>query len=178
MALVAEVAAAVTPRAASVLDVGCGAGNYTLKLLERLPNLNVMLVDLSRPMLDRAMDRIRPATAGSVEAIQGDIREIDISVEQHDIILAASVLHHLRNDAQWRAVFENFYRALRSSGSIWIFDLIESSISEAQAIMWRRYGEYLTHSKDEAYRDMRPAPVGFEPPPIFWIPSKTALGAS
>ena len=106
MTLIAEVAAAVTPEAASVLDIGCGAGNYTLKLLERLPNLNVMLIDLSRPMLDRAMDRIRPATTGSVEAIQGDIREIDIGVERHDIILAASVLHHLRTDAQWRAVFE------------------------------------------------------------------------
>ena len=55
MSLIAEVAAAVTPKATSVLDVGCGAGNYTLKLLERLPNLNVTLIDLSRPMLDRAV---------------------------------------------------------------------------------------------------------------------------
>ena len=104
-------------------------------------------------MLDRAMDRVRPLTTGNVEAIQGDIREIDIGVERHDIILAASVLHHLRNDGQWRAVFKKFYRALWRGGSIWLFDLIESSIPEAQAIMWRRYGEYLTQAKDEAYRD-------------------------
>ena len=128
MAIIAEVAAAVTPQAASVLDIGCGAGNYTLKLLERLPNLNVMLIDLSRAMLDRAMERIRPATTGTVEASQGDIREIDIGGERHDIILAASVLHHLRSDAQWRTVFEKFYRALRPGGAIWVFDLIESSI--------------------------------------------------
>src|SRR5262245_31970326 len=31
MALVAEAAAATTPQARHVLDVGCGAGNYTLK---------------------------------------------------------------------------------------------------------------------------------------------------
>jgi tRNA (cmo5U34)-methyltransferase len=153
MGLIAEVAAAVTPKAASVLDVGCGAGNYTLKLLERLSNLNVTLIDLSRPMLDRATDRIRPVTTGCVEAIQGDVREIEIGIERHDIILAASVLHHLRSDAQWRAVFEKFYRALRPGGAIWLFDLIESSIPEAQTIMWRRYGEYLTQVRDEAYRD-------------------------
>jgi tRNA (cmo5U34)-methyltransferase len=29
MSLIAEVAAAVTPTATSVLDVGCGAGNYS-----------------------------------------------------------------------------------------------------------------------------------------------------
>ncbi len=153
MTLIAEVAAAVTPKAASVLDIGCGAGNYTLKLLEQLPNLKVRLIDLSRPMLDRAVERIRPATTGSVEAIQGDIREIDIGVERHDIVLAASVLHHLRSDAQWRAVFEKIYRAVRPGGAIWIFDPVESSIPQAQAIMRRRYGEYLAQLKDEAYRD-------------------------
>jgi tRNA (cmo5U34)-methyltransferase len=35
-ALVAEAAAATTPHARHALDVGCGAGNYTLKRLERL----------------------------------------------------------------------------------------------------------------------------------------------
>jgi tRNA (cmo5U34)-methyltransferase len=47
MALVAEAAAATTPHALHALDVVCGAGNYTLKLLERLPNLDVTLIDLT-----------------------------------------------------------------------------------------------------------------------------------
>ena len=133
--------------------MGCGAGNYTLKLLEWLPNLNVTLIDLSKPMLDRAVERIRPATNGSIEAMQGDIREIEIGIHRYDIILAASVLHHLRDDSEWRFVFEKFFAGLRISGSIWIFDLIDSSIPEVQATMRRRYGEYLTQLKDEAYRD-------------------------
>src|SRR5262245_19619272 len=54
MALVAQAAALSTPHARHVLDVGCGAGNYTLKLLEQIPNLDVTLIDLSQPMLDRA----------------------------------------------------------------------------------------------------------------------------
>ena len=47
--------------ARQVLDVGCGAGNYTLKLLERLPNLDVTLIDLSLPMLERAVRLSRGA---------------------------------------------------------------------------------------------------------------------
>ncbi len=153
MSLIAEVAAAVTPRATSVLDVGCGAGNYTLKLLERLPNLSVSLIDLSQAMLDRAVVRIRAVTAGNVVAIQGDIREIDIGQKQHDIILAASVLHHLRDDSQWRSVFAKFHQGLRPGGSVWIFDLIDSSIPAVQSAMRRRYGEYLAELQGEAYRD-------------------------
>ena len=51
MALVAQAAAATTPYARHVLDVGCGAGNYSLKLLERLPNLDVTLALKGRPEL-------------------------------------------------------------------------------------------------------------------------------
>src|SRR5512144_1893912 len=73
MALVAQAAAVTSPHARHVLDVGCGAGNYTLKLLEYVPNLDVTLIDLSQPMLDRATERVRRATTGAVTAIQGDI---------------------------------------------------------------------------------------------------------
>src|SRR4029079_17738534 len=153
MALVAQAAAVTTPHARHVLDVGCGAGNYTLKLLEQLPNLDVTLIDLSRPMLDRATERVGRATTGSVRAVQGDIREIDLPDRGFDIVLAAAVLHHLRTDAEWRDVFTAFHRALRPGGSVWIFDLVESAIPAVQQLQWRRYGEYLTRLKDDAYRD-------------------------
>src|SRR5436190_17911959 len=153
MALVALAAAATTPHARHVLDVGCGAGNYTLKLLEQIPNLDVTLIDLSQPMLERAKERVKKATAGDITTIQGDIREIQLPDGQFDVILAAAVLHHLRTDAEWQAVFSAFYRALRPSGSIWIFDLIESCIPAVQRLMKQQYGEYLTRLKDVSYRD-------------------------
>ncbi len=111
MALVAEAAAACTPGARHVLDVGCGAGNYTLKLLELLPNLDVTLIDLSRPILERAADRVGRATTGRVTTLQTDIRQADLGREGFDVILAAAVLHHLRSEAEWQAVFAAFYRA-------------------------------------------------------------------
>ncbi|HWG44743.1 MAG TPA: class I SAM-dependent methyltransferase [Gemmataceae bacterium] len=150
---IAQAAAATTPLARHVLDVGCGAGNYTLKLLECLPNLDVTLIDLSRPMLERAAQRVKPATAGHITTLQGDIREIDLADESFDLILAAAVLHHLRADAEWRQVFTAFHRALRPGGSVWIFDLVESSIPAVQGLMRQQYGEYLTSLKDETYRD-------------------------
>lgn len=153
MALVAQAAAAATPHARHVLDVGCGAGNYTLKLLEHLPNLDVTLIDLSQPMLDRARERVSRATAGRIMTIQGDIREIELPHGEFDVVLAAAVLHHLRADQEWRDILTAFHRALRTGGSLWVFDLVESSIPAIQQLMRHRYGEYLTRLKDEAYRD-------------------------
>jgi tRNA (cmo5U34)-methyltransferase len=68
-------------------------------------------------------------------------------------VLAAAVLHHLRTDQEWRDVFTALYRALRPGGSLWVFDLVESSIPAVGQLMRQRYGEYLTGLKDEAYRD-------------------------
>jgi tRNA (cmo5U34)-methyltransferase len=153
MALVAEAAAVATPDARRVLDVGCGAGNYTLKLLQHLPNLEVTLVDLSRPMLDRAAQRISLATNGKITSLQGDIRQLELGAGEYDIILAAAVLHHLRTDAEWHAVFAALYRALRPGGSLWIFDLVASTIEGVERLMTDRYGAYLVQFKNEAYRD-------------------------
>jgi tRNA (cmo5U34)-methyltransferase len=153
MALVAQAAATTTPAARHVLDVGCGAENYTLKLLERLPNLDVTLIDLSQPMLDRARERVSRATAGHITTIRGDIREVELPDGQFDIVLAAAVLHHLRTDQEWRDVFAAFHRALRPGGSVWMFDLVESSIPAVQQLIRQQYGAYLTRLKNEAYRD-------------------------
>lgn len=151
--LITQAAAAATPHARAALDVGCGAGNYTLKLLQALPNLDVTLLDLSRPMLDRAVARVTPATTGRVRAVQADVRAFDPGEGQYDVIMAAAVLHHLRAEDEWQAVFGQFYRALRPGGSVWISDLIEHAAPAVQALMWDRYGQYLAALKGEAYRD-------------------------
>jgi tRNA (cmo5U34)-methyltransferase len=153
LALIADSASRVTPGASSLLDVGCGAGNYALKLLERLPNLDVTLIDLSRPMLDRAVERVSRATEGKVTALQGDIRDLQIGESRFDVICAAAVLHHLREAEEWHSVFAKLHASLRPGGSLWISDFIEHSDARVQALMWERYGAYLTQLKDEAYRD-------------------------
>ncbi len=147
--LIAQAAALTTPHAQSVLDLGCGAGNFTLKLLERMPHLSCTLVDLSLPMLERARSRVG---AESV-AVQGDLRTIPLGQERHDIILAAAVLHHLRSMQEWSAVCGKLFEALRPGGSLWIFDLVAHEIEPVQALLWERYGEYLSAFKGPEYKN-------------------------
>jgi tRNA (cmo5U34)-methyltransferase len=168
--LVAEAAAAATPRAAHVLDIGCGAGNYTLKLMQYLPGLDVTLIDLSRPMLGRAQQRVECAGAGQVTSLQGDIRDLDIGHAQYDVVLAAMVLHHLRCDAEWEAAFRKIHASLRSGGSFWIADMVTHGTPEIHAGMWARYGDYLRAFKGPDYRDTVFAYIEQEdtPRPFFY----------
>jgi len=147
MDLVTEAAAATTPQARDLLDIGCGAGNYTLKMLQRLPGLNCTLVDLSRPMLDRAVERVTAAGGRNVKALQGDMRMLDLGRESFDIVLAAATLHHLRTDQEWQSMFQAVFAALRPGGSFWVFDMIEQLDPQIQQMMRDRYAAYLTELK-------------------------------
>jgi tRNA (cmo5U34)-methyltransferase len=50
-------------------------------------------------------------------------------------------------------VFVISYSDHFTGGSLWISDLIAHDDPTVQAVMWQRYGEYLTQLKGEAYRD-------------------------
>jgi len=151
--LIAEAAAATTPHARRLLDVGCGAGNYTLKLLQAMPGLDVTLIDLSRPMLDRAEQRVAAAGAGAIRSLQQDIRDAELGDAAFDVAVAAAVLHHLRTEAEWESVFAKLFRALAPGGSLWIFDVIDADMPVLHDGLWRRYAAYLENLKGAAYRD-------------------------
>jgi len=173
--LVTSAAAVVTPQAQSVLDIGCGAGNYTLKLLQKIPNLHCTLMDLSQPMLDRARQRVSAATSGLITTLQSDVRTADFPAESFDIVLAAAVLHHLRTDQEWRDTFAAVLRWLRPGGSFWIFDYLDQSTPEVQQLMRLRHGQYLSDLKGggevgEKYRDSVFTYIEAEdtPKPLLW----------
>ncbi len=154
MELITEAIARRYPKLKSVLDIGCGAGNYTVKLSQKRPDIDVTLVDLSQPMLDKALERVGVATQGKVDVRKGDFRSVDFGAEKFDVIIATAVLHHLRDDNDWETAFNKLFGLLKDGGSIWIFDLVyQSDMALQQYIYQDLYGGYLTGLKDEGYRD-------------------------
>ncbi|PST81598.1 class I SAM-dependent methyltransferase [Pedobacter yulinensis] len=150
--LITGAAARLHWQATAVLDIGCGAGNFTLKLLEKLPGLDCTLVDLSRPMLDRAADRVSAVTSGKVITVQADIRTADLTAQGYDIILAGAVFHHLRSTEEWRAVFSNMYHLLKPGGGIWISDLVSHEPPALENLFRERYADYLENIGGQAYQ--------------------------
>ncbi|MES2428128.1 MAG: methyltransferase domain-containing protein [Bacteroidota bacterium] len=152
MELCTEAAKYVNPSATNLLDIGCGAGNYTLKMLSKIPNLNCTLNDLSMAMLERAHERVSAQTTGRVTIIQDDMRNLDLPDNNFDIILAAATFHHLRGDADWENVFSKLYKTLKPGGSIWISDLITHDTEPLNRLFQQRYSDYLDTLGGPEYR--------------------------
>jgi tRNA (cmo5U34)-methyltransferase len=153
MELIIQAAFKSTKKIQRVLDIGCGAGNNTIKLSHYVSPFDCDLVDLSLPMLERAQERISEVNTGNIRIFQGDFRIIDLPEKGYDVILAAAVLHHLRDDQDWESTFLKIYRLTAPGGSVWITDLVSHETWSVQSLMWKRYAEYLCSVGGESYKD-------------------------
>ena len=104
-------------------------------------------------MLERAKERVSQETQGEINTFHEDFRTVDLNEENYDVILAAAVLHHLREYEDWKEVFAKIYRLLKPGGSFWVSDLVSHENSNIQTLMWNRYGNYLKTKGGDDYME-------------------------
>jgi len=150
--LITETAKRIVPKAKDLLDIGCGAGNYTLKMLSKIPYLHCTLNDLSAPMLEKAKERLNNTSAKSIATIQGDIREIELEEDNFCLIMAGAVLHHLRDDKDWEDTFTKLYKILKPGGCLMISDFITQEIEPINEYMSERFASYLEGLNGKEYQ--------------------------
>lgn len=97
---------------ASVLDAGCGTGNYALELARR--GYAVTGLDVSADLIAVARDKLE-GTSLRVDFQVGDILELPSELEV-DGILCRGVLNDVVSDRERRGVFHSFARVLRRPG--------------------------------------------------------------
>lgn len=137
----------------TVLDIGCGAGNFTLRVLQEVSPLHCHLVDLSQPMLERARQRVNAGGAQSVQTHQSDMRMLNFAENSFDCILAGAVLHHLRDDEYWEEMFAKLHRWLKPGGRLYVADMVWFDDPGVHAMMYARYGAYLESIGGPEYRE-------------------------
>lgn len=96
-----------------VMDAGCGSGRLTAKLLERLPDGEVVGVDLSRNMLTQAAEYLRKA-GGRIRFVQTDLSRLPFSAE-FDVVFSTASFHWVLDHD---AMFASLARSLKSGGRI------------------------------------------------------------
>lgn len=165
MQLCIDAAVACAPDATDILDIGCGAGNFTVKMLSVIPGLNCTLVDLSLAMLDKAKERTFAAGAKNVILCQEDMRRIDFPDSTFDVVFAAATLHHLREVAEWELVFSNIYKYLKPGGCVWISDIVTHDIPALESYFNGQFAEHLDAIGGEVYRQEVLEYVAFEDTP-------------
>src|SRR4051794_41268429 len=95
----------------TVLDAGCGAGNVTQLLLDRLPRGHVVAVDSSESMVEHARQALDP---DRTTVLQADLAELELD-EPVDAAFSNAVFHWVPDHD---ALFARLHAALRPGGPL------------------------------------------------------------
>ena len=120
----------------SVLDLACGDGFYSRRILERGAGF-VVGVDISRVMIELARKK-NTAAAGSIEYIQGDVLD-QKKYGEFDLVVASYLLNYARTPEQLSDMCRTIAINLKPGGR---FVSINNNPDQSPAsfIFCRKYG--------------------------------------
>ena len=121
----------------SVVDLGCGPGNISFRLVDRFPDAKVLGIDGAAAMLASALQKLshRPALQPRLRFERRCLPD-PLLLEGFTAVVSNSLLHHLHDPAVlWRAV-----RQLGVSGAcVYIKDLRRPESPQAVLALQQRY---------------------------------------
>jgi ubiquinone/menaquinone biosynthesis C-methylase UbiE len=103
-----------------VLEIGCGTGNLTKRIMRAQPTAHVTATDPDPRALARARQKITFSNDVRLERVYAE--RLPYADESFDRVLSSMMLHHLDTEAKAAALREA-YRVLRPGGSMHIVDV-------------------------------------------------------
>lgn len=104
----------------AVVDVGCGTGNLSLRILAAQPKARVTGLDPDGNSLRRAARKARRRGV-SLTLVQGYADRIPADDASLDHVVSSLALHHVDDDG-WGRFAQDALRALRPGGTVTILD--------------------------------------------------------
>ena len=94
----------------SVIDAGCGSGRITAELLDRIPAGELLAVDGSRAMIEKARERL----GERVGYLVADLAELEVA-EPVDLVFSTATFHWIPDHD---ALFRRLHAALKPGGRL------------------------------------------------------------
>lgn len=150
---------AYAPQQASrVLELGCGSGNVSLRIVERWPGAQFTFVDGAPEMLARTRARlheVHPAVTGRTRFIRQQFEALTLDPETIDVVVASLSLHHV---ADVSAVYDRVAPLLVSGGRLVMLDGVRGATDREHDVhmaRWEAFWRENGRMSEEEIRDMK-----------------------
>jgi tRNA (cmo5U34)-methyltransferase len=121
-----------------IIDLGCGTGNLSQRLISSYPNAHITCIDMAENMLKMAKAKLK--NNRNVAFWLCDIRDFNYK-GKYDVIAASMVLHHIEGKDKPK-FYRKLYKALLKGGVFLCSDIFLSSNSHLQSLYmykWRTF---------------------------------------
>jgi tRNA (cmo5U34)-methyltransferase len=122
-----------------IVDLGCGTGNLSRKLISAYPNAHITCIDMADNMLKMAKAKLKGNP--NIDFWQGDIRDFNYR-RKYDAILASMVLHHVEGKDKPR-FYRKLYNALSKGGVFFNIDIFLSSNIHLQKLYMDKWKKFM-----------------------------------
>ncbi len=99
-----------------ILDMGCGNGNVTSRLLQLYPKSNFTLLDASQEMINLCKAQFK---AFNVEYIKSYFKDYKFKDDAYDLITAGFSIHHCDSEEK-KSLFRSIHKSLKK-GDIFLY---------------------------------------------------------
>ena len=96
-----------------ILDLGCGAGNLTDLIIEKYPDAEIHMVDISEEMINKC--ELKYKDNPKIRAHCMDFRKLKFEMGSFDLVLSSISIHHI-NDEDKYILFWNINHLLGPDG--------------------------------------------------------------
>ncbi len=120
------IAQCIPSNAQRILDLGCGTGGLSIRVLRRCPSAQVVAVDYSPRMIEFAKGKLEAAGYGrqwtGIQGDFGDWANHQLSIEDgFDACVSSLAIHHLSDEMKLK-LFTRIRESLNSGGVFWNAD--------------------------------------------------------
>lgn len=99
-----------------ILDLGCGTGEYTKKIAERLPGSKIVGLDISDKMIDVAKKKCQKYK--NISLYTGNAYSTKFKNNSYDVICGFYFLHHV----SLNKIRDEIYRLLKPGGTVFFYE--------------------------------------------------------
>ncbi len=132
------IALCLPPNTQSILELGCGTGELTAKVLEQCPKAQLVAVDYSPRMIEFIGDKLSKER-DRLKTIQLDFGawannepNTDIG-DNFDAVISSLAIHHLTDEMKGK-LYEKIASSLKPNGRFWNADPLLPEFSELSEI--------------------------------------------
>jgi len=125
----------------SILDLGCGTGTVSARILGRFPDAHVTCLDLASNMIAMAKQKLSPYKMDESQFICADFSLWKPAV-RYDAIVSSLALHHLPDDGE-KKFFAKVFESLASGGIFVNADVVLSENKTLQDMYLGKWREFM-----------------------------------
>jgi ubiquinone/menaquinone biosynthesis C-methylase UbiE len=115
-------------RLRTAVDIGCGPGDVMIRLARALPDLRVVAIDGSAPMIALARGAVLSAGLGDrITLVQGYVPGVALDAHSFDAVLSKDLLHHVPDPSM---LWKEIARLARPGAVVYVMDLLRPATRE------------------------------------------------